>query len=187
MSAAIALGCACAFVFVVTLVLALRKGKDPLVAEAARLLEFHYHGTSARGKYRGLRFVIDAGSPEELRCAGAYGSFVSSATSAADGLLKRLGACFGLGRGKAVSLRMRVELRSAGGPAFDATPVAAGMRKFLAGKLDRGKFRAKKEETELTVFLHDLGSDDISSGAALLKEVADRAVNAAETLRKGER
>lgn len=183
MAAGIALACACAFIFALTLVVMFRKGKNAAVGEAAKLLQLHDHGTSARGKYRGFRFVIDAGSPEELRCACAYGSFFSSATSAADRMLRRLGAMIGIGSAGRASLRMRVELRKAGDPPFDASSAAAGMRKFLAEKLERGRFRATKEDTELTVFLHDLAPEDPSSAAGLLKEVADRLVEAAVALK----
>ena len=78
---------------------------------------------------------------------------------------------------------MRVELRKAEDPAFDASSAAAGMRKFLAEKLERGRFRVTKEDTEVTVFLHDLAPEDPSSAAGLLKEVADRLVEAAEALK----
>ena len=81
---------ALALVFMMALVLARRKRKSPIVAEAARLMQLHDHGTCARGKYRGLRFVIDLGSPEELRSAGSYGSFLSSAMSAAERMLSSL-------------------------------------------------------------------------------------------------
>ncbi len=186
MAAVIALGCACAVVFVVTLITVLRKGRNALISEAARLLEIHDHGVSARGKYRGLRFVIDAGSPEDLRAACAYGGFLSSATGAAEKTLKGIGGMLGLGRKKTISLRMRVELRNAGDPALDAASAAARTRKFLAEKFERGRARATNQDTELSVFLHDVALDDAPSGAALLKEVADRVVETAEALKAGD-
>ena len=185
MALAIALACACAVVLALSLVVMLSKGRNAVVKEAARELKLHDHGTSARGKYRGFRFVIDAGSPEELRVPCAYGSFLSSATSAAERMFKSLGAFLGIGSRNKVSLRMRVELRGAGDPAFDASSAAAEIRRFLAEKLERGSFRATSEETEVAVFLRELSPDDPASGAALLKELADRVVEAGEALRSG--
>ena len=187
MTAAIVLACACAAVFAVSLIAMLSKGRNAVVGEAARELQLHDHGTSARGKYRGFRFVIDAGSAEELRyaSASAYGSFLSSAMSAAERMFRALGATFGIGRRNKVSLRMRVELRKAGDPAFNASSAAARIRRFLAEKLPRGSFRATSEETEVAVFLHELSPDDPASGAALVKELADRLIEAGEALKSG--
>ena len=73
--------------------------------------------------------------------------------------------------------------RNLGDPAFSAAPAQAEVRKFLSEKLEKGKFRATGDETELTVFLRDLARDQPASGAELLKEVADKVVEAAEALK----